>query len=291
MSSNASAIPFERYPVRDVTLSSGTVSYRENGSGEPIVFVHGLLVNGCLWRNVVPPLASRFRCIMPDWPLGSHRKRMAEEADLSPPGLAKTITDFLDALDLKDVTLVANDTGGALSQIAAASGTNRIARLVLTPCDMFDNFLPPMFRPLQWLGSTAAGVWLIAQPMRLGVVRNSPVAFGWLAKRPIESAVTARYVAPALESAGVRRDVAKVLRGISPRYTQEAADKLRDFKHPALLAWASEDRVFPVDHAHRMQKILPNARVELIDDSYSFIPEDQPARLAAAIGEFMTSAG
>jgi pimeloyl-ACP methyl ester carboxylesterase len=289
MTTRGPAIPFEQFPVRNLELDTGTIAYRESGSGEPIVFVHGLLVNGFLWRKVAPSLASRFRCIVPDWPLGSHRIPMPADADLSPPGLAKVIIDFLDALDLRNVTLVANDTGGALAQIAAVSGSSRIGRLVLTPCDMFDNFLPPMFRPLQWIGSKPGGVFLVAQPMRLRFVRNSPLAFGWLAKRPIESSVAANYVEPILKSGAIRRDVSKVLKGISPRYTQEAADKLRDFKHPALLAWAAEDRFFPVEHARRMASILPNARVELIEDSYSFVPEDQPERLASMIGEFLAA--
>jgi pimeloyl-ACP methyl ester carboxylesterase len=291
MTTKPTAIPFDQFPVLDLKLDAGPLTYREAGSGEPIVFVHGLLVNGFLWRKIVPRLASRFRCIVPDWPLGSHRTPMTPEADLSPPGLARSIVEFLEALDLHDVTLVANDTGGALTQIAAASGTKRIARMVLTPCDLFDNFLPPLFRPLQWIGGRPAGVFLIAQPMRFEIIRNSPLAFGWLAKRPIEPSVSADYLHSVLESAAVRRDVAKVLKGISPRYTQDAAEKLRDFKGPTLLAWASEDRLFPVDHAHRMANILPNARVELIEDSYSFVPEDQPDRLCTVINDFLVATG
>ena len=105
--------------MHEIELTPGTIRYRDVGRGEPIVFVHGLLVNGDLWRKVVPPLARSFRCIVPDLPLGSHVTAMRPDADLTPPGLARLIADLLAALDLRDVTLVGNDTGGALCQLVA----------------------------------------------------------------------------------------------------------------------------------------------------------------------------
>jgi pimeloyl-ACP methyl ester carboxylesterase len=251
-----------------------------------LVFVHGLLVNGLLWRKVVPLLADRFRCVVPDLPLGSHATPMAAGADLTTPGLAEVLTDFLAALDLDGVTLIANDTGGAVTQVAVTRHPERVARMVLTPCDMFDNFLPVMFRPLQWLAHVPGSINLIAQAMRLRALQNSPLAFGWLAKHGIEAGVAAKYLHGVLTSPGVRRDVAKVLMGISPRYTEEAAEKLRHFDRPTLLAWAREDRFFPVEHAQRMIDVLPQGRLELIDDSYTFVCEDQPGRLAQLIREF-----
>jgi pimeloyl-ACP methyl ester carboxylesterase len=276
----------ERQATRTVDLGAGSIRYRDFGAGEPIVFVHGLLVNGSLWRKVAPPLADRFRFIVPDWPLGSHASAMSADADLTPPGLARIVADFLAALGLEGVTLVANDTGGAVSQIVATRHPERIGRLVLTPCDMFDNFLPPLFRPLQWLAHVPGSILVLAQAMRLGALQRSPLAFGWLAKHGIEPAIAAEYLHGVQTSAGVRRDAAKVLKGISTRYTLEAAEALRRFDKPALLAWAREDRLFPLDDAQRMIEILPQGRLELIDDSYTFVPEDQPERLAQVIREF-----
>src|SRR2546421_5884610 len=104
---------------REVELPQGTIRYRERGSGEPIVFVHGVLVNGDLWRGVAPLLADRgYRCIVPDLPLGAHELAMHEDADLTPPGLARLVADFIGALGLDAPVIVANDTGGALTQIA-----------------------------------------------------------------------------------------------------------------------------------------------------------------------------
>src|SRR5919106_3974755 len=129
--------------MSEARLSQGTIHYSESGEGPPIVFVHGLLVDGRLWRKVTPLLEDRFRCIVPDLPLGSHQQAMNPDADLSPPGLARIVDGFLAALDLDRVTLVANDTGGAIAQVTAANHADRIGRLVLTNCDAFENFLPP----------------------------------------------------------------------------------------------------------------------------------------------------
>jgi pimeloyl-ACP methyl ester carboxylesterase len=246
-----------------------------------------LLVNGLLWRKVAPLLADRYRCIVPDWPLGSHSLPMSSSADLTPPGLARIVADFLEQLKLDGVTLIANDTGGAVTQIVATKHPQRIKRLVLTSCDMFDNFLPPMFQPMQWLAHVPGSINVIAQAMRLRSLQRTPMAFGWLAKHGIEAKVAHEYLKSIQSSADIRRDVTKVLKGISARYTQEAAKALATFDKPVLLAWAREDRFFPVEHAQRMKEILPQGRLELIDDAYTFVSEDQPERLAEVIKDFL----
>src|SRR5688500_14512374 len=111
---------------KQVQLTQGTIEYRERGTGEPIVFVHGALVNADLWRKVVPQLAKDFRCIAPDLPLGAHTLPMPAGADTSPPGVAKLIADFIAALDLDNVTLVGNDTGGAICQLVVTNHPERI---------------------------------------------------------------------------------------------------------------------------------------------------------------------
>jgi pimeloyl-ACP methyl ester carboxylesterase len=235
----------------------------------------------------VPELSRDFRCFSLDMPLGSHLKPMPKDADLSPYALADLIADAIEALGLDKVTLVGNDTGGALSQLVATRRPERIGRLVLTPCDAFDNFPPSIFKWALAPAQVPALVPLVFGPLRLRAPRRLPFAFGWLTKRPIDRDAEDSYVLPPLSDSGVRRDVAKILRGVDPKYTLEAAEKLRDFHSPALLAWASEDRFFPPEHAERLAKIIPDARVELIDDSYSFVPEDQPGRLAELIAGFV----
>jgi pimeloyl-ACP methyl ester carboxylesterase len=272
--------------MSQASLSQGTIQYREAGEGPPIVFVHGLLVDGRLWRKVTPLLEDRFRCIVPDLPLGSHTRPMNPDADLSPPGLARLIADFLEALDLRDVVLVANDTGGAISQITAANHPERIGRLVLTNCDAFENFLPPAFRPMQWAARVPPVLNGLLQGMRLAPMRRLPNAYGWLIKRDFAGAPTREWVEPFLSDRDIRRDTVKVLRGIDPRHTTEAAEKLRNFDRPAMLAWAVEDRFFKIAFAERLAATINGATLERIDDSYTFVSEDQPERLAELIARF-----
>jgi pimeloyl-ACP methyl ester carboxylesterase len=272
--------------MSEAQLPQGTITYRESGDGPPIVFAHGLLVDGRLWRKVTPLLEDRFRCIVPDLPLGSHLTAMNPDADLSPPGLARLLADFLEALELEDVVLVANDTGGAISQITAANHPERIGRLVLTPCDAFENFLPPTFRPMQWAAKVPPVLTASMQGMRFGPMRRMPNAYGGLIKRDFAAAPTREWIDPFLSDRAIRRDTVKVLRGIDPRYTLEAAEKLRAFDRPTLLAWASEDRFFKLSFAERLAATIQGATLELIEDSYTFVSEDQPERLAELIARF-----
>jgi pimeloyl-ACP methyl ester carboxylesterase len=272
--------------MNEARLPQGTIRYRELGSGEPIVLVHGLLTNGELWREVAPRLAESFRVIVPDWPLGSHKLPMLPGTDLTPPALAKIIADFLTELDLRDVTLVGNDTGGALSQLVAVHHPERIGRLVLTPCDAYENFLPPMFRPLEVLARIPGAVFLVAQSLRPRAARKLPLAYGWLTKRPIPDDLSDAWMAPVLSNSGVRRDVAAILRGISSRYTLDAAARFGEFTKPVLLAWAPEDRFFKLRHAEDMMRAFPDARLERIEDSRTFVSLDQPERTAELIAAF-----
>jgi pimeloyl-ACP methyl ester carboxylesterase len=273
-----------------VKLPQGNIHYREYGEGPPIVFVHGLLVDGRLWRKVTPLLENNFRCIIPELPLGSHPEPLNPDADLSPPGLARIVAGFLEALDLDEVTLVGNDTGGAISQITAANHPERIGRLLLTNCDAFENFLPPAFRPLQWAARVPPVLNGLLQGMRLAPMRRLPIAYGWLIKRDFADAPTRQWVEPFLSDRDIRRDTVKVLRGIDPRYTLDAAEALREFDRPTLLAWAVEDRFFKLSFAERLAETIRGATLERIEDSYTFVSEDQPARLASLIETFARDA-
>jgi pimeloyl-ACP methyl ester carboxylesterase len=271
----------------EVHLPQGTIRYREDGTGEPLLFVHGVLVNGALWRKVVPRLAKDFRCIVPDWPFGSHETPLSPDADVSPPALARMIVDFMDALGLENATLVGNDTGGAFCQLVATDHPERVSRLVLTSCDVYDRFPPPLFKPLATITKVPGSVWLITQSLRPRMAQRLPIAFGWVTKRQPDKTVVDEWLGPVRTSRGVRRDVGKIFRALDSRYTIEAAEKLKSFDKPVLLAWATEDRLFPIEYARRLAADLPDATIEEIDDSYTFIAEDQPERLAEAIAGFV----
>jgi pimeloyl-ACP methyl ester carboxylesterase len=274
--------------VKDVELPQGTIRYRESGEGEPIVFLHGVLVNGLLWRNVVPELAGSFRCIVPDLPLGAHEPAMREDADLTPPGRAQLVADFLEALDLRDVTLVGNDTGGAIAQLVAADHPERLGRLILTNCDAYERFFPPLFKYLQLTARLPGGMALLAQSVGIRALQRTPIAFGMLMSQAVPRDVSDSWTRPIREDAAVRRDARKVLLGVDKRHTLAVAERLRGFHKPALLAWSPSDRVFPIEIAERLARDLPDARIEHVENSKVFVPEDQPQRLAALIRAFVT---
>ncbi|MFI6024162.1 alpha/beta fold hydrolase [Amycolatopsis magusensis] len=270
-----------------VELPQGVVRYFERGAGRPVVFVHGLLVNAELWRKVVPAVADAgFRCLAPDLPMGSHEFPLRPDAELSPPGMADLIADFLDALDLRDVLLVANDTGGAITQLLLTRRPERVSAVVFTPSDCFECFLPPIFGPLPKLARIPGFGLLATALLRVEPLQNLPFTFGLATKRPVDAEIVRRYLDPPWHSAGVRRDLRKFVRQLDNRHTLEAAPKLAAFDKPVLLAWATEDRLFPLPLGRRLAAAFPNARLVEIDDSYTFVPEDQPAVLAGHIVEF-----
>jgi pimeloyl-ACP methyl ester carboxylesterase len=269
-----------------ITLKQGTIHYSDEGEGEALVFVHGLLVDGRLWQKVTPELAQSHRCIVPDWPLGAHRAALEPGADRSPRGIAHLIADFLEALELERVTIVANDTGGAISQILASERPERVRALVLTNCDCLENFLPPVLRPLQWLAHVPGAYRLIAWQARSARVRRSALGFGMLSHKPLADELTASWMQPLGERA-VRADVVATLKAIDKRDTLAAAERLRERPLPTLLAWAPDDLMFPLRFAERLVAMIPGARLEQIADSRAFVPQDQPERLAELIATFV----
>jgi pimeloyl-ACP methyl ester carboxylesterase len=240
-----------------------------------------------LWAMVVPQLAPDARCIVPELPLGAHKRPMKPDAELSPRAVAGLVAELMDKLDLTDVTLVGNDTGGAICQLVATEHPQRVGGLVLTPCDAFEHFFPPAFKPMQWAAKLPGGLSLTVRPARIRTIRNSPLGFGWLSKRGIPDEAIEDAFGTYFGNRAVRRDTEKFVRAVSKKDTLAAAEKLRDFDKPVLLAWAREDKFFKVKLAKRLLERLPNGRLELIDDSYTFVPIDQPERLAELVREFV----
>ncbi len=273
----------------EIQLSQGVVRYREQGTGTPIVLIHGLLVNGNVWDRLVPLLARHGRCIVPDLPLGSHSLPMDKGAHLSPSGIALLIAEFMDKLELEDVTLVGNDTGGALCQLVAADHRERLGRLVLTNCDAFENFPPPAVRPLLTALKLPGALAATSVLGRLRAVRGAAFKAMPLTMQPIPDEQVKSWVAP-LADKRIRADLAKVVRGIDPAVTVAAAERLRDFDRPALIAWGAEDRFFPFSDAERLAATLPNARLERIPNARAFVQLDAPERLAEMIGSVANGA-
>src|SRR6476661_10611926 len=273
---------------KEIDLPAGRIRYREAGSGKPIVFVHGYLVDGRLWDGVVDRLGDRYRCLAPDWPMGAQQIAMNPDADLSPPGIAATIASFLEALELDDVTIVGNDSGGAISQVLVTTRPERIGRLVLTNCDTHENFPPGIFKAMPPLAKLPGGMTVLAAPFRIGAVARR--AFAPFARTRIPGELIASWMHPATSDAGVMHDLKKVTIGMNKRYTLEAAQKLRGSELPILLTWAPGDKYFPIRYAERLASEAGNARVVEIPDASTFVSIDQPQRLSEEIAGFVGAA-
>jgi pimeloyl-ACP methyl ester carboxylesterase len=269
----------------EITLPQGTIHYRDAGEGPPVVFLHGLLVDGEVWRKVTPLLQGAARTVVPDLPLGSHRLAMKADADLSPAGVAHLVADLLAALDLEDVTLVGNDSGGAISQLVALDHGERVGRLVLTNCDCFDVFPPKEFVPMVKAARVPGALYAAMQPMRAAKARRLPMAYGWLAHE-IPDEVTGAWIQPFLDDPDIRRDAGAFMRAIDKATMVEAAERLPSLKIPSLVAWGQDDRFYSPELGQRLATAL-GARYVPISGARTFVSEDAPDALAGFIREFV----
>ena len=276
--------------MNSVELSSGVIEYTDTGGNGPVlVLLHGLMMDASLWDEVIAGLSPGHRCVAPTLPLGAHRHPMNPGADLSLPGIARLAAEFFDRLDLRDVTLVGNDTGGALVQLLMGDGNTRVARAVLVSCDAFDNFPPGLTgRTLLLSGKLPPPLFgVFMQQMRLRAVRRLPIAFGWMAKHPLPAELLDRWFQPLQTQAAVRRDFRKYVTGGRRRQMVEACERLRSFTCPTLVVWTPEDKVQRPEHGKRFAALLPDARLVEVADSYTLIMRDQPQAFARAIREFV----
>jgi pimeloyl-ACP methyl ester carboxylesterase len=275
--------------MNQLELSSGTLEYVDSGTNGPVVvLLHGLLMDASLWDDVIADLATDHRCIAPTLPLGAHRFPMDPDADLSLPGIAALVVEFLERLELRDVVLVGNDTGGALVQLILRDGSKRVGRAVLASCEAFGNLPPGLtgkaIAMTGKLSPTLFGAFM--QQLRLKAARRAPFAFGTLTRRG--DAATARWIRPVLELPEIRVNAVRMLRAVfaDRDLLNDAAPGLAHFDRPALVIWAADDRVMPLDHGHRLADLLPQAHLELINDSYTLIPLDQPQQFATLLRQF-----
>lgn len=270
-----------------VDIDAGTIHYDTAGppEGRPVLFVHGYAMGSSLWGPVSTRLAARnLRCIAPTWPLGAHPTPLRPGADRSLPGIAAMVDAFMAALALDDVVLVGNDTGGVVSQLVAVDYPDRLGALVLTSCDAFEHFPPPILKPFMVAARTSLTFRAALQPMRLRFARNR--GFGALSHTDIDHLV-AEWVKSALRDAKVAEDLRHLTKSLHQQTTLDAGARLGQFAKPALVAWSADDVFFPVDDGKRLAEALPDARFELVERSRTFSMIDQPDRLADLVGEFV----
>lgn len=267
-----------------VSTHLGELEYRDIGAGPVLVLLHLILAAGDHWDLLVERLAPHYRCVIPDLPMGGHRLPAEPDADLSPPGIARAVAELMEALDLRDVTVIGNDTGGTLAQIIGAHHSERVGRLVLTDCDMYDEFPPRIFGYFKLVARMPGGVWLLAQSLRLRPIWRLPIAFGRLTNHIRADKI--RGWGDALRaSPAVRRDVRKLIRSISTDQTNDAAARLATAGLPISIVWGRDDRAFSLANAERMVQEVPGADLTVLDGCKAFVCWDQPDALAELIRE------
>jgi pimeloyl-ACP methyl ester carboxylesterase len=275
--------------VEHCTVDGVTVDYTDTGSGPVVLFVHGVYVTGALWNEVVAELGERYRSIVPTWPLGAHKP--AGDADLGAAAAAQRIVHLMEALDLHDVTVVANDTGGGLVLSALGDPTldqSRIGRLVLTNCDSYENFPPRAFRAIVHLcrlsGRLGAGI------LR-GLASKGGQAFFLKAvsKTSVPPERRAQIFGEFATNPRTRREAVRVTASLDPALTLRAAPVIERFDKPVVVAWGTNDRLFPLSHAQRLANAFPKARLIQIENSSTYVMLDDPHRLATAIADAVTT--
>ncbi|MGH3484973.1 MAG: alpha/beta fold hydrolase [Nocardioidaceae bacterium] len=273
-----------------IDLDQVRLDYDDRGSGPAMIFLPGAHMTSALWARVTDDLSDRYRCLSPTLPMGAHRHPVGPDVDLSLAGLADLVDRFLAALDLDDVTLIGNDTGGAVAQAVVATHPGRVERLVLVSCEAFDNFPPGLpGRADKLFGRLPGGMWQAAQSMRIGAMWRLPFTFGRLAKRPLPKEIRDDWFGPLRSSRAIRRDTQRFIRSVDAAELASMTERLVGFDGPALVVWARDDRVMPLEHADRLADLLPKAGdVVWVDDSYTLVPLDQPTALAHTIGDFVS---
>ena len=271
----------------ELELTAGTIDYEDTGGDGPVlVLLGGVSMDGSVWEPMVADLQRDHRCIVPTLPLGSHRRPMRPDADLSLAGFGRIVAELLERLDLHEVTLVQNDHAAAL--VLAGEDPGRIARLVISSCEAFENYPPGLpGKNLRLTAMVPGGIFLAMQAMRLRPLRRLPISFGWMAKRPLPDELIDRWLRPLQTQRGVRRDLRKYAASARRRQMLEVCQRLRSFERPALVVWTPEDRVQRPDHGRRLADLLPHARLVEIPDSYTLIMRDQPEAFARTVREFV----
>ena len=275
--------------MKSVDVTAGTIEYREDGdpSGPPVVLLHGLLMNDAQWNLALPLLPSGFRYLLPILPMGGHRIPMRQNADLTLPGMVDVVADFLDALDVADVTLVVTDWGGPLF-LTDVGRDKRVARLVICPSEAFDNFPPGFPGKVAWLASrNTLTVSLAMRQLKIGWLRRQWLMFGQMAKKPVPQDIVDKWLTAGLIDRRIRQDLVKYCRTKFDKADLiRATNRLAGFDGGVLVLW-SRNPVMPDDHATHLAD-LTGGTLRYIDDANVLVMLDQPEQTALEIGAFLT---
>jgi pimeloyl-ACP methyl ester carboxylesterase len=275
--------------TESVELAAGVVEYGDTGGDGPVlVLLHGLAMDGRVWGPVIDELGSGYRCLTATLPFGAHRVALNADADLSLRGVGRIVADLLGRLDLRDVTLVFNDWGGAQTMIADGL-MERVGRLVLTPCEAFENYPPGIEGRMAALsGRLPGGLSIMRRVLATPALRRLPFIYGRMSRRGVPEDLIQSWLEP-LRIAAIRRDLRKYVSGArgGRRDMLAATPALATFEQPVLVVWSPDDRMMRPRNGRRLADAFPNARLVEVRDSYVLMPIDQPVALSQALQEFI----
>lgn len=277
--------------MRTIELPAGVIEYDQVGSGQPVVLLHGLLMDHTVWDRVIPLLPEGFTYLRPVLPLGAHRRPMNADADLTMAGQVELVADFLDALDLNDVTMVHSDWGGGIF-LTARNRDQRVGRQIFLPCEAFDNFPPGLPGRMLTLAVRVPGaLQFAARQLRVGWLRRLPVLFGQMVRRPVPDELVRAWTEPMLRNPLIRRDLLKYCRTrFDKAQLIRDSEALSGFTGEALVLWSPENKVMPAEHGRRLAELLPAGKYAEIPKAYVLSMLDEPEAVAREIGGFLGSA-
>jgi pimeloyl-ACP methyl ester carboxylesterase len=260
-----------------VKTASGTIAYAEEGKGQVALFVHGVLLNGHLWRHQLAALSDIRHCIAPDL-LAHGDTEIAAEQDVSATANAKMLREFLDALHIDKVDLVGNDSGGGIAQIFAVHNPQRVRSLVLTNCDTHDNWPPKAFKPFLEMAAAGGLPSALSAMVSDKNIYRSPQALGPAYEHPemVTDETIDVYLKPHLPTAQLTHDLERFLAAFDPSHTVAIEAQLKTLHAPTLIAWGTDDIYFDVKWADWLAAAIPGTRRNVrFEGARIFFPEER----------------
>ncbi|TMM53613.1 alpha/beta hydrolase [Maribacter algarum] len=269
-------------------IDGNQIEYEDFGKGNHMLFIHGAFASGKTWRKVIPELSKHFHCIVPEWPFGGHKIPISSRLDFSPVGIADLISKFLRTLDLRNVIIVANDTGGAYAQVFTAKYGERVTHLILSNCEGFEVFPPKKFKSLKSLVKIPGYLWVLSKVFSYKPSLKWDMTFGLLSHTLKKEEIFDLYVKYFVASKRIRRDFKKLAIEWHPKYTAKASKELTEFDKPTLILWGMDDlELFPIELGKRLHSIFSNSTFVEISNSKTYVQEDNPQIFIASIKEFV----
>lgn len=268
---------------QSIETASGRIAYIERGRGPTALFVHGVFLNGNLWDGVIEGLAGVRRCLAPDILCHGQTEERAD-ADVSFAGQAEMLVRFLDALDVDQADVVANDSGGAIAQILAARHPERVRTLALTNCDVHDGWPPPAFMPTVQ-AVLGGGLRALLESMHADpAMARAALAVGFEHPERLTDDALRGFIGPLLASDARVRNLERFFAAMDCRQTVEVEPLLRRLGAPTLVVWGTGDVFFDVAWGRWLCEAIPGARplVEL-PGARLFFPYERSERLAAEL--------